>query len=111
MKDDQFTQILRAINNVRDDLKDEMNRRWSENQKELEKLDEKVNKLDEKINKLDEKVNKLDEKVNKLDEKVDKNHKEMRTAFDAYENSIENMYQDNKSRIIVLEKRLKAANV
>lgn len=51
MKDEQFTQVLRAINDVRDDLKDfrnEMNRRWEENdkkwvvnQKELDKIYEK----------------------------------------------------------------------
>jgi len=85
MKDDQFTQILRAINDVRDDMK--------------------IFK-----NEINEKVNKLDDKVNKLNEKVDKNHREMRSRFDAYENSIESMYQENKNRIIILEKRLKVVN-
>ena len=103
MKDEQFTQILRAINNVRDDLKDfknEMNRRWDENDKKWEENQRELDKINKRIDK-------LEEKVDKLEEKVDKHHKEMCSAFDAYENSVENMYQNNKKRIIVLEKKLK----
>ena len=110
MRDDQFTQLLRAINNVRDDLKEEMrsfknemNRRWEENDKKWEENRKELDKIHEKIDR-------IDQRVDKLDQKVERYHKEMRGNFDAYENSIENMYQDNKKRIITLEKRLKVVN-
>ena len=113
MNDEQFTQILRAINNLREDMNrrwDINDKRWEENDKKIDKLDKKVDKLEQKVDKLEQKVDKLEQKVDKLEQKVDKHYKEMRCAFDAYENSIENMYQDNKKRIIVLEKRLKVVN-
>lgn len=106
MNDDQFTQILRAINDVRDDLKDfkkQMNSRWDANDKRWEENDKRWRENEKKL----EAINK---KLEKTNEKVDKHYKEMRSAFDAYEKSIENMYQDNRKRIITLEKRLKVAN-
>lgn len=110
MKDNQFIQLLRAINNVRDDLKDEMrdfknemNRRWDENDKRWEENERRWIEVDKKL----EDINK---RIDKTNEKVDTNYKKLCSAFDAYENSIENMYQDNRQRIIILEKRLKVAS-
>ena len=59
MKDEQFTQILRAINNVRDDLKefkDEMNRRWEENDRRWRENDKKWEANQQQL----EKINKTE---------------------------------------------------
>jgi len=125
MKDDQFTQLLRAINNVGDDLRDfknEMNRRWDENDKRWEKNEKRWEENERRwqendkkwvenrkeLDKLNEKIDKINERLNKMDEKVERYHKETRTIFDEYEKSIENMYQDNRKKITILEKRATA---
>jgi len=54
MNDDQFTQILRAINDVRDDVKEfknEMNRRWEENDRRWEENDKRWIECDKKFEK------------------------------------------------------------
>ena len=87
--------IMTVLQELRE-FRSENNKRWEENDKRFDKLEQKVDKLEQK--------------VDKLEQKVDKHHKEMCSAFDAYENSIENMYQDNKKRIVSLEKILKVVN-
>ena len=106
MKEEQFTQILRAINDVREDVrefKSEMNKRWEENDRRWEENNKRWNENGNKLGK-------LYKKIDQVDEKVEKRYKDTLENFDAYENSIENMYQDNRKRILTIEKRLKVTN-
>ena len=113
MKDEQFTQILRAINDVRgdvtqlsrvvndvkEDLRDfkcEMNKRWDENDKRWIENEKKLDAINKKIY--------------NVDDNAERRHRDTLKNFDAYENSIEIMYQDNRKRILAIEERLKVAN-
>ena len=70
MRDDQFTQLLRAINNVRDDLKEEMrsfknemNRRWDENDKRWKENDKRWEENDKKWEENRKELDKIHEKI------------------------------------------------
>ena len=60
-----------SINNLKEFLRNELERQTQNIDEKINRLGEKINNLDWKINNLDEKVNNLDGKVNNLDEKVD----------------------------------------
>lgn len=107
MKDEQFTQILRAINDVRSDLSDfknEMNRRWDANDKRWEENENRWKECDKKFLS-------IDKELDKINKKIEQRYKDTIKVFDAYEESTENMYQENKQKIIALQKHLKIANV
>ena len=134
MRDDQFAQILRAINDVRDDLKEfknEMNKRWDENDKRWEQNDkrweenerrweENERRWEENERRWNEYNKRWDEnekkwaanqiELNKIYEKIEQRYKDTCGIFDAYEKSVENMYQDNRRKIIAIQKRLKMSN-
>ncbi len=126
MSNDQVTQILRAINDVRTDLRDfkqEMNyrwdqndkrwdeneRRWEENNKRWEQNDRRWEENDrlwkENAKKWDENQKILD----KINTKIERNYKGIFTVFEGYEASVENMYQENKQKIVAIQKQLKMA--
>ena len=110
MRDEQFTQILRAINDVRDDVKEfkhEMNKRWEENDKRWEENDKRWKENDKRW---EENNNKLILIKKELEEKIEQRYRDTIKIFDRYEISIENMYQENKQKLINIEKRLKIAN-
>lgn len=107
MKDEQFTQILRAINNVREDVKefkDEMNKRWKENER---RWDENNNKWKEN----DKSLAEIRKELERIEGKVDRNYKGIFKVFESYEASVESMYQENKQKIVAIQKRLKMAKV
>ena len=113
MKEDQFTQILRAINDVRDDVKEfknEMNRRWDENDRRWDENDKRWAENEKRWKANDKEISSIRNELQKINERIEKRYKDTLGIFEAYENSVENMYQENRERIIVLEKRLKIAN-
>ena len=106
MKEEQFTQILRAINDVRGDLKefkDEMNRRWDENDKRWEENDKRwqSNSRDHAI---------IHEKIDKLSETVERRYHDTLKVFDSYEIATQRMYQENRQKIEMLQRQLKTTN-
>ena len=106
MRDDQATQILRAINNLSDDMKEFK----KETKEEMASMKQDITSMKQDITSIKKDIATIYKEIDKINEKVDKHYKDMRSALDAYENSVENMYQDNRKRIIVLEKRQKVAN-
>ena len=52
----------------------------------------------------------INKKIDNVDDKSERRYRDTLKNFNLYENSIENMYQDNRKRILAVEKRLKVAN-
>lgn len=127
MKEEQFTQILRAINDVRDDVKEfknEMNRRWDENDKRWEENERRWKDNDKRWEEnerrwkdndkrweeTEKKLILIQKKVDKVNATVERRFHDTLDVFDYYENSVEELYQDNRQKIIDLQKRLKIVN-
>ena len=135
MSNDQFTQILRAINDVRTDLRDfkqEMNERWDKNDKRWEENDrrweENNKRWEENDRRWEENNKRWDENnrlwkenakkwienqktLDKINAKIERNYKGIFTVFEGYETSVEKMYQENKKKILAIQKQLKIANL
>lgn len=87
MKSEEFVQILKAINNLADEVRDEKiqnKKRWQEN----EKLWQENNKSWEEYRK------------NRKKDKED-----ILNILLSFQNSVENMYKENKERIANIEKK------
>ena len=87
MKSEEFVQILKAINNLADEVRDEKiqnKKRWQEN----EKLWQENNKSWEEYRK------------NRKKDKED-----ILNILLSFQNSVENMYKENRDRIIKIEKK------
>lgn len=127
MKEEQFTQILRAINDVRDDVKEfknEMNRRWDENDKRWEENERRWKDNDKRWEEnerrwkdndkrweeTEKKLISIQKNVDKVNATVERRFHDTLDVFDSYENSVEELYQDNRQKIIDLQKRLKIVN-
>ena len=120
MKDEHVIQILRAINDVREDVrdfKDEMNKRWDKNDKRWEanerrwiENDKRWEANEKRWIETEKKLDAINKKIDNVDYNAESRHRDTLKNFDAYENSIEIMYQDNRKRILAIEKRLKVAN-
>ena len=113
MKEEQFTQILRAINDVRDDVKEfknEMNRRWDENDKRWEENERRWKDNDKRWEETEKKLISIQKNVDKVNATVERRFHDTLDVFDSYENSVEELYQDNRQQIIDLQKRLKIVN-
>lgn len=121
MKDEQFTQILRAINDVRDDVKEfknEMNRRWDENDKRWDENDKRWKENEKRWKENDKRWEETEKKlatiqkdVDKANETIERRFHDTLDVFQSYEESVEEMYQENRQKIIGLQKRLKVVNV
>ncbi len=94
MKSEEFVQILKAINNLADEVRDEKiqnKKRWQENEKrwqENAKLWQENNKSWEEYRK------------NRKKDKED-----ILNILLSFQNSVENMYKENKERIANIEKK------
>jgi len=99
MNEDQFTQILRAINDVRDDLKDFK----KENKEEMTSMKEEIASMKEEITS-------IYKELDKINEKIEQRYKDTIKVFDCYEKSTESMYQENKQKIIAIQRKLKISN-
>ena len=87
MKSEEFVQILKATNNLADEVRDEKiqnKKRWQEN----EKLWQENNKSWEEYRK------------NRKKDKED-----ILNILLSFQNSVENMYKENKERIANIEKK------
>ena len=93
MNSEEFVQILKAINNLTDELRDEKKKneiRWENNEKRWEENERRWKEN-----------NKLWEEYRK-NRKQDKN--DIFNIILTFQNSVENMYKENKERIIKIEK-------
>lgn len=87
MKSEEFVQILKAINNLADEVRDEKiqnKKRWQENEKRWQEN----NKSWEEYRK------------NRKKDKED-----ILNILLSFQNSVENMYKENKERIANIEKK------
>ena len=94
MNSEEFVQILKAINNLTDELRDEKKKneiRWKNNEKRWEENERRW-----------QENKKLWEEYRKNREK---DKKDIFNIILTFQNSVENMYKENKERIINIEKR------
>lgn len=99
MTDEGVVQILKAINDFRDEFKEEKiknekrweenNRRWEENDKRWEENDKRWEENDRRW-----KEHKADTKRNKQD---------IENILWSFQSSVENMYNENKNKIIKIQ--------
>ena len=121
MENEQFTQILRAINDVKDDVRDfkrdmiarweKNDKKWEENQKQLDEIKERLDTVEQRMDKMEQRMDNIEQKQENMSNRMDSDHKGIFDVFERYEASVENMYQENRKRILVLEKKLKIANM
>lgn len=107
MNSEEFVQILKAINNLTDEIRDEKKKneiRWENNEKRWE---ENERRWKENEKRWEENERRWKEN-NKLWEEYRKNRKQDKNdIFNiilTFQNSVENMYKENKERIIKIEK-------
>ena len=114
MNSEEFVQILKAINNLTDELRDEKKKneiRWKNNEKRWEENErrwkENEKRWEENERRWEENEKRWKEN-NKLWEEYRKNRKQDKNdIFNiilTFQNSVENMYKENKERIIKIEK-------
>ena len=121
MENEQVTQILRAINNLSEDLhefKSEMiarwdanDKRWEKNEKRWEQNEKRWKESDKHFDEIDKKLKQIEIRIDNIDGKIERRYKDVLKVFDRYETSVDNMYQENKKRIINLEKKFKIVNI
>ena len=128
MENEHFTQILRAINDVKDDMRDfkrdmiarweKNDKKWEENQKQLNEIKERLNTVEQRMDSMEQRMDKMEQRMDSMEQKqenmssrMDSDHKGIFDVFEKYEESVEKMYQENRKKILVLEKKLKIANM
>ena len=77
----------------------------------LEKIEKRLDETNEKVDKNTERIEELNKKVDKNTEKIERNYGIMQGVFDRYEESAEKLHQENKQKIIAIQKHLKLATV
>ena len=65
----------------------------------------------EKVDKNTERIEELNKKVDENTKRIERNYGIMQDVFDRYEVSIEKLHQENKQKIIAIQKHLKLATV
>ena len=77
----------------------------------FDKIDKRFEKMDERMDKMEQRMDNIEQKQENMSNIMDSDHKGIFDVFERYEASVENMYQENRKRILVLEKKLKIANM
>ena len=115
MNSEEFVQILKAINNLTDELRDEKKKneiRWKNNEKRWEenekRWEENEKRWEENERRWEENERRWQENKKLWEEYRKNREKDKKDIFNiilTFQNSVENMYKENKERIINIEKR------
>ena len=85
MENEQVTQILRAINNLSEDLhefKSEMTARWDANDKRWRENEKRWKESDKHFDEIDKKLKQIEIRIDNIYGKIERRYKDVLKVFD-----------------------------
>ena len=70
-----------------------------------------MDSMEQKMDSMEQRMDSMEQKQENMSNRMDSDHKGILDVFEKYEASVEKMYQENRKKILVIEKKLKIANM